>query len=332
MKLLSIIVPMYNMSKYLASCLDSLVNQNIDKAEYEIILIDDGSTDNTLDIAKEYASKYDNIKVITKENGGVSSARNLGIDISEGEYIWFVDSDDFISSNCLAFIKRIIIENTPEFISMAYKKVNEDYNDVSSSVPSLSFKIFNNVRLTSATVCATILKADIIKHHNIRFNEKIKYGEDSLFQYYVFLFRNGSLPSIHINNSLYYYRQRGDSSLNTKSRESYTRHAQDYIALARIYQNDYNSRIVDDKEMLEYIKRSQYLATQGALTILPKSNLPYKQTMKMLRKEGFYPYPMQSQKLKTAKGIKQKLKYFIISLLKFRFFYGLYYFFTRRKK
>ena len=90
----SVIIPVYNVEKYLRQCLDSVVNQTL--KDIEIICIDDGSTDNSLNILKEYAQKDNRIKIISKKNGGLSSARNAGLKFATGEFVGFVDSDDYI--------------------------------------------------------------------------------------------------------------------------------------------------------------------------------------------------------------------------------------------
>ena len=97
---LSIIVPVYNVEAYIAECLNSLVNQNYQ--DYEIIVVDDGSPDGSMIIADDIAKKSDKIKIMHKENGGLSSARNFGLEHASGQYIWFVDSDDRIETDCLA--------------------------------------------------------------------------------------------------------------------------------------------------------------------------------------------------------------------------------------
>ena len=94
---ISIIVPVYNVEKYLKRCIDSILNQSF--TDFELILVDDGSTDNSGEIIDEYAIKDERIKVIHKENGGLSSARNVGIEYSKGNYIAFVDSDDWENVN-----------------------------------------------------------------------------------------------------------------------------------------------------------------------------------------------------------------------------------------
>ena len=101
MKRLSIIVPIFNVELYLAKCLDSLVIQDIQKHEYEIIIINDGSTDSSKDIIKSYLKKYSNIRYIVQENQGLGGARNTGILNACGKYLMFVDSDDYIEKNCL---------------------------------------------------------------------------------------------------------------------------------------------------------------------------------------------------------------------------------------
>lgn len=106
-ELISIIVPVYNVEKYIAKCLDSLVNQTY--LNIEILLIDDGSTDKSLSICKKYAAVDSRIKLFSKENGGVSSARNLGLLHVQGEYVVFVDSDDFVSPKYCEHLYQLTI-------------------------------------------------------------------------------------------------------------------------------------------------------------------------------------------------------------------------------
>lgn len=103
---LSIIVPVFNASPYLARCVESLLHQGLDDGDYEIILVNDGSTDNSLDICRDYARRYSQIKVVDKENGGVASARNMGIDEALGVFLCFVDADDYVLENGYGYIKN----------------------------------------------------------------------------------------------------------------------------------------------------------------------------------------------------------------------------------
>lgn len=104
---LSIILPTYNVSQYIVKCIRSIENQDISKEEYELIFIDDESPDNSVEIIKEQQKIYPNIRLVSKKNGGASSARNYGIQYATGDYIWFFDPDDYIEHNVL---KRLLDE------------------------------------------------------------------------------------------------------------------------------------------------------------------------------------------------------------------------------
>lgn len=124
---LSIIVPVYNVSKYLAKCLDTLLFQDLESDEYEIIVVNDGSTDNSGDIAKQYADKYSNIILIEQENQGLSGARNTGIKLANGEYIQFVDSDDYLEPNVLKTLVDKMDSDDLDILRFNYQNVNEQY-------------------------------------------------------------------------------------------------------------------------------------------------------------------------------------------------------------
>ncbi len=124
---LSIVVPVYNVAQYLSKCLDSLLNQDIDKEDYEIIVVNDGSTDNSGTIALDYANRYPNITLINQENQGLSGARNTGIIAAQGKYIQFVDSDDFLEPNVeKALVDKMEHEHL-DILRFNYQNVNERY-------------------------------------------------------------------------------------------------------------------------------------------------------------------------------------------------------------
>ncbi|HJS00822.1 MAG TPA: glycosyltransferase, partial [Flavobacterium sp.] len=106
--LLSIIVPVYNVENYLRRCLNSLLDQDLCLDDYEIIIVNDGSTDSSLRIAQEYGNKFSSIKIISQENQGLSEARNVGIRNALGQYIYFIDSDDFIQKKIFNSIFKIV--------------------------------------------------------------------------------------------------------------------------------------------------------------------------------------------------------------------------------
>ena len=129
--LVSVIVPVYNVESYVAKCIESIVNQTF--KDLDIILIDDGSTDSSGSICDRYAEKDKRIKVIHKVNGGVSSARNAGLDIAVGEYIVFVDGDDYINSQMIETLYSVIVENNSDLVMCNYIHVNENGEKVGIS-------------------------------------------------------------------------------------------------------------------------------------------------------------------------------------------------------
>lgn len=124
---LSIVVPIYNVERYLRKCVDSLLAQDLSSQGYEIILVDDGSPDGCPIICDEYASKHENIKVVHQENGGLSAARNSGIEKAQGEYVQFVDADDFLESNVLNSLVEKIDSDQLDVLRFNYQNVNERY-------------------------------------------------------------------------------------------------------------------------------------------------------------------------------------------------------------
>lgn len=130
MKKLSIISTFYNSAKYISKCLDTLVEQDIPESDYEIILVDDGSPDNTIEIAEQYAAKHPNIRIIRQENKGVSEARNVGIRAAEGKYMCIVDPDDYIAKNDFAAMLEQMERENLDMLRFNYQMVDEAYQPI----------------------------------------------------------------------------------------------------------------------------------------------------------------------------------------------------------
>lgn len=178
--LISIIVPVYNADRYLSRCINSILSQNLQN--FELLLIDDGSTDKSGEICDEYAVKDERVKTFHKENGGVSSARNLGLDKAKGKWITFVDSDDCIYEN----IFNLISPHNEDLLIFNY---DIDYNGIiqcGESIPnyynSYSIKTILNKYIyieQLRTPWSKFFKRNLIS--TLRFDTKIAIGEDSLF-------------------------------------------------------------------------------------------------------------------------------------------------------
>ena len=126
MKLISVIIPIYNTQKYLKKCIDSVESQSYNNIE--IILVNDGSTDSSEKIIQPYLQKYENIKYYKKENGGLSDARNYGIQKATGDYICFLDSDDYIDINLFSKLQKYL-DLDYDMIKYKLVKVDENYNE-----------------------------------------------------------------------------------------------------------------------------------------------------------------------------------------------------------
>lgn len=131
--LLTYIIPVYNTERYLSRCLNSVVSQGLAEDEYEVLVVDDGSTDGSLDIVKAFALEHPSVRILSQPNAGVSAARNLALDHARGEYIQFVDSDDYLEEGVMASLLRQVIDERLDVLLFNYKSVD----DMGRPVPSV---------------------------------------------------------------------------------------------------------------------------------------------------------------------------------------------------
>ena len=220
---ITVIVPVYNSEKSLSICVESIINQVY--KDWRLILVDDGSCDQSPVICDYYADKYDNITVIHKENGGVSSARNSGIDAAETKYIVFIDSDDYVSENYLQSLFDAKM-NYPDagHIWSTFKCVNNYDNSNTKTDSRVEFYSRNQLldlfylRYLQDPYCK-LYNTDIVKN-NICMDENISLGEDLIFNLeYLDLLTNESI--VVINNRSYFYYVGNGESLDNKYRDDY---------------------------------------------------------------------------------------------------------------
>lgn len=205
---LSLIIPVYNAEKFLYKCLQSVCSQDLSTSEYEIIVINDGSTDLSEQIILEFEKNTENLFSINQENKGVSAARNVGLDIAKGAFITFVDADDYINPTSLKKILNYIYSFDIDLCYGHLETVNENGEHLTSDY---IFGEYNEVKKGFAhvrrTYPGTFYKRDILR--NINFHADINFGEDTLFNakaqsfaqrvsscdipYYNYLFRTNSL-------------------------------------------------------------------------------------------------------------------------------------------
>ena len=171
---ISVIIPVYNAQEGLSQCIDSLLDQTF--SDYEIIILNDGSTDNSLEIIQNYASKNDSIRVIDKENEGVAKTRNRGIVLAKGEYIVFIDNDDFIAPDYLECFYEAIEKEKLDIVIGGYKRVNKDHKILFQQ--DLSQTDWSKYIVVAPW--ARIYRTSFLKENDIQFFD-YPIGEDVIF-------------------------------------------------------------------------------------------------------------------------------------------------------
>lgn len=214
MPVFSIIVPVYNTEQFLDKCVSSILAQTYN--DFELILVDDGSPDNCPQICDKYAQSDSRIKVLHKKNGGVSSARNLGISVARGTYIWFIDSDDYIEPFSLQrlfdiqnnYNAELYVFNNGSVCEMSTENINDFFRKYYFTYV-LGFNPWNK-----------LYKRDIINANNLQFDKQEKIGEDLLFNinYYKAIFSSGLKGIYFVGEDYYHYVQRDNSAMNTASK------------------------------------------------------------------------------------------------------------------
>lgn len=255
----TIVVPVYNVEKYLPKCLDSLVNQTY--TDIEIICVNDGSTDSSLQIMEEYAQKDNRIKIINQENQGVSVARNVGIDNATGDYILFLDSDDWLELEACETIVKNLDKNV-DILFFGYKFIKnyEIYNKYSypdnitnkKYISPINLNICIN-KLSCRAVCGKVYKTKRLKDLNIKFPTNLNFGEDTLF-IISNLINNSSIKVV--NDLLYNYRIDNDNSL---TKINYKKQLDQLLILVKELDLLFSDKNIDEKLKLYIYDDSFYL-------------------------------------------------------------------------
>lgn len=214
----SIIVPVYNVEKYLAKCIESILSQTY--RDIEVLLIDDGSTDGSADICKEYSRQDDRIRYIRQENGGLGNARNRGIQEASGKYILFIDSDDYIAENMVEQLYQNIITSgadmaTCGIYNVFQQKCTAQYDKIEKFLCSSeeAFGLLLIGEKIPGSSCNKLIQADILK--DIRFPEGIPY-EDVGF--HIDLMQK--VETVYVDTTPLYYYVHRENSITTKKFDS----------------------------------------------------------------------------------------------------------------
>ncbi|MCH5327993.1 MAG: glycosyltransferase family 2 protein [Coprobacter sp.] len=206
----SIIIPVYNVAPYIRKCLDSVLTQDVN--DWEALLIDDGSTDGSGSVCDEYAGRDSRFRVFHKTNGGVSSARNMGLDNARGEWVWYVDPDDWLAEDALTFLADAVNGKNCDTVFFGI-----EYYDESTALMGCEDRESIVDRAKDETIILGdyppqnyLLKREIIEKHHLRFSDGIPVGEDLEYQYkYLMVCQN----PISIDKRLYKCLRRSGSAM-----------------------------------------------------------------------------------------------------------------------
>jgi len=315
----SIIVPVFNVEKYLRQCLDSVIQQSFQN--FEVICVNDGSTDRSLSILQEYLQKDTRIKLIDQANRGLSAARNAGIDAAKGEYVFFLDSDDWIEPDTLKILSEK--QNGEDLVCFNGRRYFEDGRSEESDKGIedsnlIGWDYYNKYASKTRKfdfVCSVlrIYKRSFLKEKNVRFAEKI-YHEDNLFTPIVcFYARSVSI----IPDSLYVYRIRSGSITQSVFSES--------SKIKRIYDiAEVNNRLMEFFILQSDINKKniyQYVNT-GFFHLI---NMINAWELNYLL-DDIYNQINWVEFKRSINGIDSAILFFVLKKKWFRVFYKIYYF------
>ena len=252
--LISIIVPIYNVEKYLNKCIESIVNQTYENIE--IILIDDGSNDNSGIICDEYAKKDNRIIVVHKENGGVSSARNKGLKIAKGEWISFVDADDWIEQTFCQTLLNKVTQEQADIALCGYNRITDNRiekinaNNQEVFLNSNEYLVKSLNPQTGFGFChMKLIKKEVLK--SISFNERIEVGEDALFNIQLSTYIK---KAVFLKQPLYNYRINNQSVVKRYDENYANKYLKSMKIIEEYIWQEYNE---ENEENIE-IKQNYY--------------------------------------------------------------------------
>ena len=242
-KILSIVVPAYNVERELEKCIESCLKQDIPQESYEIIIVNDGATDNTLQVATDIAAKYECVSVVNQKNMGLSGARNTGLKYAKGKYVWFIDSDDYIKPNVLGNIIRqaddlnldcLFFRLQRVFDDDCFRSEVDDYECVQPNVTRNAILSGRDAILQGynpSSVCAILFNVEFLRKHRLQFMLGI-YHEDAEFTYRMI---SKAQRIMFIADAPYLYFTHAGTMTRSKNINSLIKNRVDDIAVAQSY-------------------------------------------------------------------------------------------------
>lgn len=308
--ILSVIIPVYNVARYLEECVLSFINQKVDSTLYEIIIINDGSTDTSLEIAYSLMQAHPNIKVVSKENGGVASARNCGFELAQGEYVFFFDADDIAMKDSFAPLLDYLKESEVDILLIKQLRVDErlnmlPLNETEKYYFSSSFissctngSILNSILLLDFPYQQILNKAFLLEN-KILFDKNISTFEDVLFAVQIYRYAK---RIEFFDTPVYLYRYNS---------ESVTKHDYTYLKQER----DLNNLLYVLSFIRKMREEDSFISTSLSLrfyTMLLFGNMSFSFKKKMLNNRYKLSFLFILKELRIAKEYLNSHKLLVI--------------------
>ena len=300
---ISLVIPAYNVERYIAKCLKSCLKQDLRIDDYEIIVVNDGSKDNTLAIAKETLKNISNSRIISQENMGLSEARNKGLMEACGEYVWFIDSDDYIYENCIKFICEKAVGN--DVLCLSYTRVYENNDFKQNFVVNIGSSKTGQDFLSNGDVWHPaqlyVYKRQFLIENNLSFFPGI-YHEDTEFTPRMLYYAN-KISSL--KGPVYYFLRRSNSITTTVN----PKRSRDLIVVANSL-NQFSSQIVNKKVAL-FFYNTISLVLNNALHELKYQDLKDINVFKQLIIDNKYLF----KNMIKSNILKYKIEGFLLCIL-----------------
>ena len=304
---LSIVTTMYNSAKYLPKCVDSLLNQDLPEDDYEIILVNDGSPDNSLELAEQYASHHKNIKVLSHPNKGLAGARNTGLEAAQGEYLCFVDQDDYVRANIYGKLLGMMDEGRLDMLRFNYDMVNEDYQIINKPKGTvidytqqvMDGETFLDERLGyGCFVWSYVYRLSFLRKIGIMFKEGAYFDDTNWFPRVCC--QAERMDSVDFVG--YYYLQRSGSLVNSMTEEAQKRKVKGQVDLI--------TALKEFAEQTSSQKVKHWCRSMISVTVLAIMSFAVQESNKDVVKmvSGLPVFPLELRLKNTTRRVKNKLR------------------------
>lgn len=292
---LSFCLPVYNVVCFVEQCLQSICKQITNDLRYEILFLDDCSTDGSYELLKQLADKYPNVKVLQNErNSGVSFTRNELIRKACGKYIWFVDPDDMLYPDIAYHVLQVAEDTNVDVILGSYLKVPEECKQKFEPLTSITVSRNSDLKVLPAdtngtrmcAIWAGLFRRDFLLENNLFFNEKMIAQEDTLY-YYEMSLRTTNI--YRFDEPAYLYRQRSTSVMHTHDSKRALKYYHSMLEMYRVYKHHYDTGDFDNEAII--LNKLAHMRQNLALTVVGlQDTRMVVSEFKKLKQEKLYPY------------------------------------------